>query len=395
MTISQKEIEVDGFGEEITVNRIIANVKGKNESPTVVFFGGIHGNEKAGVIALNNVTKKINNNLIPLNGNFYAISGNLNALKKGVRYDTVDLNRVWTEGNIKHIKTSANGFSPDISEQIGIYNTIKTITSENKGPFYFIDLHTTSADSVPFITISDSLDNRKFSSHFSIPTILGIEEYLEGPLLTYINEFGHTSLGFEGGQHDAEIAVTNCEAFIWLSLVITKCITKNVVDGYERYRDQLNMVGSDQGFYEIKFRYQIDKNEDFYMIEGFKNFQDIKKNEALAYSNSQKIKSMFNGKIFMPLYQNKGDDGFFIIGKVSKFWLSLSKIFRKLKLHHVLRLLPGIQQDRFDKHILIVDPKTARFLASKIFHLFGYRKKVKKDKKWYFIKRDRAVSEFN
>ena len=30
----------------------------------------------------------------------------------------------------------------------------------------------------------------------------GIEEYLNGPLLSYINELGYVAFGFEGGQHD-------------------------------------------------------------------------------------------------------------------------------------------------------------------------------------------------
>jgi hypothetical protein len=37
---------------------------------------------------------------------------------------------------------------------------------------------------------------------------------------------------------------------------------------------------------------------------------------------------------------------------------------------------------------LFVNPKIAAFLTTKIFHLFGYRKKVLKADTWYFIKRD-------
>ena len=71
----------------------------------------------------------------------------------------------------------------------------------------------------------------------------------------------------------------------------------------------------------------------------------------------------------------------------------LPRWVRKLKMHHLLRFLPGIAQDTTNKHVLIVNPKTARFLATEIFHLFGYRKKVMKDAKYHFIKRDRGVTE--
>lgn len=55
-----------------------------------------------------------------------------------------------------------------------------------------------------------------------------------------------------------------------------------------------------------------------------------------------------------------------------------SILLRKLKLDHVLRLLPELK-DKLNAYTLIVNPKTAKFLASEIFHLFGYRKKLVKD----------------
>ena len=130
------------------------------------------------------------------------------------------------------------------------------------------------------------------------------------------------------------------------------------------------------------------------MVEGYKNFQEIDKKELLASSNDREIYSEFKAKIFMPLYQEKGDDGFFIISRISKFWLNASRVVRKLHFHQLLTLLPGVNADVNNKHTLIVNKKTARFLATDIFHLFGYRKKVKEKDKFYFIKRDRKVSEF-
>ena len=125
------------------------------------------------------------------------------------------------------------------------------------------------------------------------------------------------------------------------------------------------------------------------MIEGYKNFEEITKNELLAYSNQREIHYNIKGKIFMPLYQEKGNDGFFIISKISKFWLKASIAARKLHFHQLLRLLPGVKLDRRNAYTLIVNPRTAKFLAIEIFHLFGYRKKMVKGDNFYFIKRDR------
>lgn len=96
----------------------------------------------------------------------------------------------------------------------------------------------------------------------------------------------------------------------------------------------------------------------------------------------------------MPLYQELGEDGFFILQKISKFWLNASIVARKLKINQFLRLIPGVKKDPENNYTLIVNPKVARFMATPIFHLFGYRQQIYKDNKLHFIKRDRKISEF-
>lgn len=386
-------IEIESFSEKIFVKRILGSVKGVEKSPTVVALGGIHGNERAGINALLKVFNTIRKEQIQLKGNFYGISGNLNAISENIRFKNVDLNRIWTKEEILKLHLEEE-LLPESKEQNEIYKIIKDILKTEKGPFYFLDLHTTSSDTQPFITISDSLNNRKYSSHFSIPTVLGIEEYLEGPLLTYINEFGHVALGFEAGQHDKEVSVDNCVAFIWLALVAAKCVKKRAIKKYSFYKNSLTLFNEKQDFYKIDYKYNIKPFEDFKMVDGYKNFQEIEKNELLAFSNGNKLLSNFRGKIFMPLYQEKGDDGYFIISKISRFWLNVSRFLRKLHFHQLLKLLPGVSSNKRKPYTLIVNPKTAQFLATEIFHLFGYRKKVEKKGKLHFIKRDRKVSEF-
>ncbi|WP_408024099.1 succinylglutamate desuccinylase/aspartoacylase domain-containing protein [Tenacibaculum sediminilitoris] len=377
------------FNETITIKRVLGSIKGDDKTPTVIFFGGIHGNEIAGVLGLNKVISTVKKEAISFQGNMYAICGNIAAIKKNVRYNKVDLNRIWSKELIN--KEQENNIS-EFEEQKAIYKVIKEIIRNNKGPFYFIDLHTTSSDSIPFITISDSLNNRKFSSNFKIPTILGIEEFLEGPLLTFINEFGHISIGFEAGQHFKESSVDNCVAFIWLALVTSGCVAKKNVKKNNFYEQYLSMYNETQEFYEIKYRYVIKKGEVFKMLEGFSNFEKIKLGVTLATNNVSTIKSELKGNIFMPLYQEQGEDGFFIIRKISKFWMHLSKIVRKLHLDSLLKILPGIKNYKNNSYTLIVNPKTARFLATEILHLFGYRKKIKKNGELYFFKRDRKIT---
>ena len=87
---------------------------------------------------------------------------------------------------------------------------------------------------MPFITINDALINRKFSEQFPVPIVLGIEEYLNGPLLSYINQMGYVSLGFESGQHDDFSAITNSIAFVYLALVYSGVLKEEAVINFSK-----------------------------------------------------------------------------------------------------------------------------------------------------------------
>lgn len=374
--------------------RIIGKVLNNSDDPTFIFFAGIHGNEKAGVHAAKRVLKKMEEVRGTLKGNVYFIYGNKKALDLEVRYLQVDLNRIWNIERINKVKEKIDENNPEEIEQFEIYSVVKEIIIKHQGTKYFIDLHTTSSPTQPFITISDSLNNRKFSSYFSVPVILGLEEYLNGPLLTFMNEYGYISLGFEAGEHFSEVSIDNCEAFIWLALYYGKCLKKKEIDHFDHFDQKLNQLLENKDFYQIDFRYSIQKNENFAMVSGFRNFDQIDRDELLAYSDGKEIRAQSKGLIFMPLYQKLGEDGFFIIHKISKKWLKLSAALRKYNAHHLLRILPGIQRHPDNPFTLIVNPTVAKFMAKEIFHLFGYRQRVLTGKNYHFIKRDRKITPF-
>ncbi|WCO00700.1 M14 family metallopeptidase [Psychroserpens ponticola] len=374
----------------ITEDRIFYSQNNDVNGITLICIGGIHGNEPAGVYGLQKVISDIIVNDIKFKGNFYALLGNMNALQSGVRYKDFDLNRLWTTYEIESLRDDNQYEFDEQKEQYELYTTIKEICNSNHGDFVFIDLHTTSSPTVPFITISDSLNNRSLADKFHIPIVLGIEEYLDGPLLSYINEFGHVSLGFEAGQHDDEKSVLYCEAFIWLVMEKLGLTSKNKFD-YKRLSRVLNF---NKGFYEIIYRHALSEMNQFKMKPGFINFKPVLKYQTLANEDVREVKSAFNGLIFMPLYQKQGEDGFFIVRKLSKFWLLFSVILRNLKCHQFLRLLPGIKKHPNNDYCLIANRRITLFLTTKIFHLFGYRKKVIIEDKIHFMKRDRKVIPF-
>ena len=68
----------------IQKNRIIGELRGSSEGPTLIFVAGMHGNEPAGIFALRDVIKNLELQKESFKGYLYAISGNLPALDKGI-----------------------------------------------------------------------------------------------------------------------------------------------------------------------------------------------------------------------------------------------------------------------------------------------------------------------
>jgi len=370
------EINSKALQEKITIDRVIGRIETGRTGPTLVFFAGIHGNEVAGVFALKKVFEDLENQKAKLRGTVIGITGNLKALAVNTRYLKEDLNRLWIKSNIKNI-VKKDKLDPEEEELVAILQLIEELLEKGNAPFYFIDLHTTSSKTLPFITINDALINRKFSALFPVPIVLGIEEFLDGPLLSFINQAGYVAIGFESGQHDEKEAISNNIAFIYLCLVYARLIKKKSLDQYQQYYNELEYASKNvKEIFEITYLYQIMQGEEFKMLPGFESFQFIKKETPLAISNGEIIKSKYAARLFMPLYQSQGNDGFFIIRGIPKFALKLSSFLRKTKMDNLLALLPGIHWDNREKEILRVDLNTAKYFTGPLFHLLGYRIRV-------------------
>ncbi|MEO1031466.1 MAG: succinylglutamate desuccinylase/aspartoacylase family protein [Bacteroidota bacterium] len=354
-------------------NRVFHHIRGKTPGATIVFFAGIHGNEFAGVNALNSVLSELNEDEV--SGEIIGVYGNIKALKANKRFIVQDLNRVWTSKHLDNLKHQENPKN-ELLEQRDLFKFIDGLLASTDQPIYFIDLHTTSSKTLPFITINDAMINRKFSTCFGIPVVLGIEEYLDGPLLSYLNTLGYVSLGFESGQHEDPAAIKNCEAFIFLALGHAGLLKQPDQKKVQWYQNVLKSATKDiSTTFEVIYKYHIKPNEDFKMLNGFVSFQYIKKGTHLANSDNQPIHAQYTAKLFMPLYQKTGSDGFFIIRHIPRFFLKLSEFLRNIKADELLTFLPGITWYNKAEGILKANLTVARFLTKSIFHLFGYRNK--------------------
>ncbi|RMH61102.1 MAG: aspartoacylase [Calditrichaeota bacterium] len=377
--------------KEIRFDREIGRFGRGTTGPTLIFFGGVHGNEPSGVFALHDLFNDLARIQPDMSGRVIGLAGNMTALAQGRRFIERDLNRLWHREQIHNIqKGKLNGGRtiPDVQEQVSIYDILHHILQTEKGPFYFVDLHTTSAESIPFVTLNDTLRNREFAMRLPVPIILGIEEFLSGPLMSYINELGHIALGFEAGSHDALQSITNHYACSWLVLEAAGLLKREDIPDFQRHYDTLHEQSNDgDHVFEIRFRYHRTEHEHFEMRPGFRNFQEIRSGEWLATNDKGKIYARENGRIFLPLYQKQGEDGYFIIREIHPVWLKVSAFLRRYHFDRLLKYLPGITIDPENPHRFRTRRSIARWHVVDFFHLLGYRRAGTTKQYHYFVRR--------
>lgn len=357
--------------------RILGRFAGSAEGPAVVCFAGLHGNEPMGVVGVQRILKGLMRRDLSFRGEFLGVAGNLAALSQGIRYIQQDLNRIWTPDRIRLLRSPNQplGGGEDL-EQSELLKVIDDVFARSRGEKYFLDLHTTSAESGPFAVLGDTLRNRRFARSLPVPIILGLEEQIDGALLEYANELGAVTYGFESGRHDAQVSAQRHEALLWLALAAAGCIDPMEFPELKEHRRTLKQAAAHYPpVVEVRHRHAIREGDGFTMLPGFVNFQRVTKGQPLARDGDGLIPAPEDGRILMPLYQNLGGDGFFIARDVKPFWLKVSRMLRRLRLDSLLHLLPGVRKHPRVADAFLVNPRIARFYPVEIFHLLGYRRR--------------------
>jgi predicted deacylase len=405
-----------GFGGvSYKTKRVVGEIQGDSNGPTLVFLGGIHGNEPSGVIAIQQLFEDLEKRQVRIRGRLLGIVGNMGALAENRRYLSRDLNRVWDRDFFIRYRGGDRFEASEIAEYreaSEIFNIIAPILFGESGSsaarkgmlsgraaakkrareldqLYFFDLHTTSAPSIPFIAINDQLNNRKFALKFPVPTVLGIEEYLRGPLLSYLNDFGPVAFAFEAGQRDDPSSTEIHLSFIYQAMVYAGMLTADQVPDFREHQHRLaREANRNQGIVEVVYRHHAALDSQFAMLDGFQNFSPIVVGQVLAHDRNGPITSSYNARIFMPLYQPDCEDGFFVVRHVPNSALRMSSFLRRFNFERMLAIFPGISRSKIEPDGLVVNKKVARFLAVELFHLLGYRRKRDDGRFITFVRRE-------
>jgi succinylglutamate desuccinylase len=304
-------------------DRVIGKFTGEERGPLVICLAGMHGNEPAGVRALELMFKMlevepITNPSFHFCGRLLGIRGNIRALAKGIRFHEKDLNRQLTPEQIEWVKSQPA--ETLAGENLELKELIELIEAEveeyQPDRLVFLDIHTTTAFGGIFSIATDDPESVRIAVELHAPVITGMLEGIQGTSLHYFNDdhFRPRTIPvvFEAGQHDEPLSINRAIAAITNCMRTVGCVRAEDV---ENRHDSL-LIEFSRGLpkvAELVTVHHITAEDDFRMEPDYKNFQPVKKGELLAHDKRGPITSPSDGLILMPLYQKQGEDGFFII----------------------------------------------------------------------------------
>jgi len=306
--------------------RVIGTYEGDKKGALLIVLGGIHGNEAAGILALEELFRMLEeeprkNSRFAFIGKVMGVRGNLRAIKVKERFISKDLNRQWIPENIKRVLDAKDsGLDAEDLELRGLVQLIRSeVGRYQPDELIVLDLHTTTADGGIFTIVSEDAKSIEIGLGLNAPVIRGMLEGIAGTSMHYFNTDNFscptTALAFESGQHDDPMSVARAVAALVSCLRATGMVRPEDV---EHRHDQLlkDYARHLPPLTKLVAVHPILPGDDFVMKSGYVNFQLIKKGEILAHDKRGKILAPMSGRILMPLYQPRGEDGFFIVQEI-------------------------------------------------------------------------------
>lgn len=380
--VEQVESEIRSESLMRYERRELGRVGDGSGGTTLVVVGGVHGNEQAGLIAGQRVLDRLaelEDSI--MTGRLVVLAGNLSALNHvdpEMRYIDHDLNRMCREERFAQPADT----SVEHGEMFGLFDALESIHESCRAAEHemvVLDLHTTSAPSRPVVAFEDSILARVHAMRMPCPKYLGIEEEAEGLVIDAVtHRLGCVSYLIEGGQHTDPVSIDVHEAAIWIALDTAGIVGQELSGGDPMGLMRRASLDRGRVVYDVRHREPI-VHEDFSINDGIETGTVVVPNiTVIAMQDGMKVYAPIRGLVFLPNMQKHkrvGDDGFFLVRKISPGWVNLSaRLRRQHWVHWLIRLMPGVYVPKDgDGCELLVDADLACVLRRQVFHLIGYR----------------------
>jgi len=294
----QDQKSVVAFDRAVSLHRILEKKDSGAPGPLLVIMAGLHGNETNTVAALDAFLEKAE----PERGAIVGMIGNLSALRAGKRYCSHDLNRAFNSGAVE---------APEAHEAEDIVEALEKLKGEHDDVM-LIDLHGTSAHAPPYVSALSGFEAWPFAEQIPVPHVTGFEKMFSGTLVEFAVSKGWKAVTCEIGCIHEPTTVENGVHFLNLVAHYMK-VSPLSEEKRRRISQALKAHCPTTESYSFSYRHSIKSEDQFTMLAGFVSFQKVQEGQRLARDRRGDVLAPCNGRILMPLYQEQGEDGFFVV----------------------------------------------------------------------------------
>ena len=288
-------------GDTFTPSRLMWDRGGDEPGPLTVLMCGVHGNEPSGWLALDAVGQT----LTVSRGRVIAVCANLAAVEAGVRYVERDMNRLWGRPDD----------TPDGRELAAVTELLEPLL-DHDGPKHFLDCHSVSGESVPFLSVLGEPACAAFAERLPAHAVLGAGDHLPGVSDRWLFERGFVGCTSEAGRHEELATAEAQEALVWSALSAAGNVSEETAEVRRSQARLWRLLLDGRRNFEVRHVHQITADAEFIMRPGYFNFRPVREGETLAVEAGEEVRSPCGGRVYMPLYQPQGAVGFSIVREI-------------------------------------------------------------------------------
>lgn len=252
--------------------------KGPIPGPTIAIFGGIHGNERTGILTIDRLIRELE----PTAGTVHLVYANPPAIGQGVRLINKNLNRLFIRGQ------AAEAYEHARAERLmDLLDTCDAL----------LDLHSyhsplAPASAMPFAICEPECHD--IAAQFDLPIVIsGFSRTEPGATDGYMHRNGKPGICVELG------AIECPEKFLALGLETALrflqyfgCIEQDIAPT-QRAQQRLNAA--------LLYK---KRTTDFVLAKKFRSFDQISAGEIIAHDGGAPVRSEHNGIILFPTENN-------------------------------------------------------------------------------------------
>lgn len=284
--------------------RILCAGEGPEPGPSIAVITGLHGNEPDPVDALRSFHPLARELGGLQRGRVAIFTGNRRALSVGSRYLDRDLNRGWTDGRLMRLEQELDPQGPlEDAEQLELYHALEQFLDGARGPRIVLDLHSFSGEGRPFALGTDRAEHRRVARALGLSLVFGLQEALVGALSDFYDGRVELCLAIETGRTGAPGVRERVREFMVRILGLFEMCSSG---GFGL------LPAAEPEVLRVTHRHPVAREDAFHMLPGFSSFQEVARGELLARDAQGPLYAPHAGWLLMPLYQDVGNDGFFL-----------------------------------------------------------------------------------